>query len=357
MTSSRTSFTSSGVISGSGLAMAKMIGFFASFRTISLVNAPLEERPKRTSAPTTASSRVRQRGVDGEPLLVLVHPLAPAFVDDPLGVAHDQVFRTPERHDEVGAGDGGSAGAVDDDPDVFDVLADDLQSVDERRRGDDGRAVLVVVEHRDVHGLLELLLDVEALRGLDVLQVDPAKGRLQELADLDDLIGVFRVDLDVEHVDVGKALEENPFPFHDRLAGECADIAKAEDRGAVRNNRHQVPFGGVSVGIFRVLFDFQAGFGNAGRIGQGKIAGSDARFGGDDLDLPFASGGMVVQRILTLVHGLSPWLFIPVNCDGNVVQLIPRSDSWNSLFGSLKKFSRDFMTERVQPELDKRESF
>ena len=42
---------------------------------------------------------------------------------------------------------------------------------------------------------------------------------------------------------------------------------------------------------------------------------------------------------------------------GNIVQLIPRSDSWNSLFGSLKKFSRDFMSERVQPELDKRESF
>ena len=42
---------------------------------------------------------------------------------------------------------------------------------------------------------------------------------------------------------------------------------------------------------------------------------------------------------------------------GNVVHLIPRSDSWNSLFGSLKKFSRDFMSERVQPELDKRESF
>jgi len=42
---------------------------------------------------------------------------------------------------------------------------------------------------------------------------------------------------------------------------------------------------------------------------------------------------------------------------GNVVQLIPRTDSWNCLFGSLKKFSRDFMVERVQPELDKRESF
>ena len=42
---------------------------------------------------------------------------------------------------------------------------------------------------------------------------------------------------------------------------------------------------------------------------------------------------------------------------GNVVQLIPRSDSWNALFDSLKKFSHDFMAERVQPQVDKRERF
>lgn len=42
---------------------------------------------------------------------------------------------------------------------------------------------------------------------------------------------------------------------------------------------------------------------------------------------------------------------------GNVVYLIPRSGSWDSLFDSLKKFSGDFMAERNQPELDKRESF
>ena len=42
---------------------------------------------------------------------------------------------------------------------------------------------------------------------------------------------------------------------------------------------------------------------------------------------------------------------------GNVVHLIPRSDSWDSLFHSLKKFSRDFMSDRVQPELDTRETF
>ncbi|WP_224958238.1 type II toxin-antitoxin system antitoxin VapB [Geomonas subterranea] len=42
---------------------------------------------------------------------------------------------------------------------------------------------------------------------------------------------------------------------------------------------------------------------------------------------------------------------------GDVVQLIPRSAPWNSLLESLEKFSQDFMSERVQPEMDKRESF
>lgn len=42
---------------------------------------------------------------------------------------------------------------------------------------------------------------------------------------------------------------------------------------------------------------------------------------------------------------------------GHVVHLIPRTDSWDVLFDSLKKFSKDFMTERVQPEQDRRESF
>lgn len=41
---------------------------------------------------------------------------------------------------------------------------------------------------------------------------------------------------------------------------------------------------------------------------------------------------------------------------GLVVYLIPRTDSWNCLFASLKKFSRDFMAERNQLEIEERES-
>jgi antitoxin VapB len=42
---------------------------------------------------------------------------------------------------------------------------------------------------------------------------------------------------------------------------------------------------------------------------------------------------------------------------GHIVQLIPRSHSWDSLFDSLGKFSKDFMAERIQPEVEERESF
>ena len=59
MASSRTSATSSAVISGSGLAMAKMIGLSAIDFTMSLVTAPLADRPKNTSAPSSASASVR----------------------------------------------------------------------------------------------------------------------------------------------------------------------------------------------------------------------------------------------------------------------------------------------------------
>lgn len=41
---------------------------------------------------------------------------------------------------------------------------------------------------------------------------------------------------------------------------------------------------------------------------------------------------------------------------GNVVVLIPAKGSWDILVNSLDKFSLDFMKERKQPRMQKRES-
>ena len=54
----------------------------------------------------------------------------------------------------------------------------------------------------------------------DVLEVDAAEGRLEELDGADELLGVVRGELEVEDVDVGEALEEDALALHHRLAGE-----------------------------------------------------------------------------------------------------------------------------------------
>ena len=116
-----------------------------------------------------------------------------------------------EAHVVLGRGDGGRAGADEDDLDVVDLLADDLERIQQRRARDDRRAVLVVVEHGDGQRLAEALLDVEASGDLMSSRLMPPKvgsSSWQKRISL----GVLGVDLQVEHVDVGEALEQQPLP-------------------------------------------------------------------------------------------------------------------------------------------------
>ena len=58
----------------------------------------------------------------------------------------------------------------------LDVAAGEVHRVDQAGRGDDRRAVLVVMEDRNVHQLAQALLDDEAFRRLDVFEIDAAEG-------------------------------------------------------------------------------------------------------------------------------------------------------------------------------------
>jgi len=44
---------------------------------------------------------------------------------------------------------------------LVELLADDFQSIQDRRAHDDRRAVLVIVEHRDLQSVTQLALNVE----------------------------------------------------------------------------------------------------------------------------------------------------------------------------------------------------
>ena len=231
--------------------------------------------------------------------LPLVHALGAALVDDALGVAQDDVVRREaHRLDELDAGDAGRAGAVADELGRLHVAAGEVQRVDQAGGGDDGGAVLVVVEDRDVHQLAQPLLDDEALRRLDVLEIDAAEGGAEEFDAVDELVGVLGVDLEVDGIDVGEALEQHRLAFHHRLGGERAEIAHAEDRRAVGDDGDHVALGGIVVGAGRVLGDGADRHGDARRIGQRQVALRRHRLGRADLQLAGAAHGVEIQRFL-----------------------------------------------------------
>ena len=167
--------------------------------------------------------------------------------------------------------------------------------------------MLVVVEDRDVAALLERLLDLEALGRLDVLEVDAAERRREQLAEADHLFRVFGFDLDVEHVDVGETLEQDALALHHRLAGQRADIPEAEHGGPIGHDRDEVALVGVLVGELGVLGDVEARLRHARCVGQRQIALGGARFGGDDLGLPVSFAGVIGEGFLAgdLLHDVA----------------------------------------------------
>ena len=199
-------------------------------------------------------------------------------------IAPDDVLHA-RAHQDLGARNTRGTDAGDDHVEVFHALADDLERVDERRQGDDCRAVLIVVEDRDVDALLQLFFDVETIRRGNVFEVDTTEGRREAHHGLDDLVGIFGVETDREGVDAAEGLEQQRLAFHDGHGRQWADVAKAEDRSAITHDRDRVLADGVLVGRLRAMVDRHAHPSNAGRVGHRQIVAVAHRCERDDFDL------------------------------------------------------------------------
>ena len=236
--------------------------------------------------------------------LPLVDILA-ARIDRSGPVAHDHVFvADPHRLDQRRAGQRGGARAVDHHLAVGQLAARYLAGIDEAGRRDDRGAVLVVMHDGNVHPLAQGLLDDEAFGRGDVLQIDAAEARLHQRDRFDELVGIFGVEFEIDRIDVGEALEQDRLAFHHRLRGERAQIAEAENGGAVRNHRHEVRARGIFRGVGGILGDFFHRGGDAGRIGEAEIALRRHGLGRDDLDLTGPDGLVIEQRFARGETGL-----------------------------------------------------
>ena len=174
--------------------------------------------------------------------------------------------------------------AGDDHPERAHRLVDDAQRVLQRRQRDDRGAVLVVVEDRDVEEVLEAILDLEAGRRRDVLEVDAAEHRGDAHDGLDDLVGGGDVEADREGIDPGEVLEEERLALHHREGAGRADVAEPEHGGAVGDDGDGVLLDRELVGQRGLLLDRGADPGHAractpsrGRRGRRSACGRAPR--------------------------------------------------------------------------------
>ena len=158
--------------------------------------------------------------------------------------------------------------------------------------------MLVIVKDGNLHRLAESLFDLEAVGSFDVFEVDAAKSGLEQLAELDDLFGIVAVDFDVEHIDVGKALEQYSLSLHHGLSGERANVTQAEHGGSVAQHSHQIAAAGVFVRVLRILLDLEARLRYARRVRQAQIALRAAGLGGCNFNLSRARPIVIVEGLL-----------------------------------------------------------
>ena len=224
-----------GVLLGlGGVDLGVGVGQREDDRLLGHVGDPLGLQDARAADPdehVRAAQRVAQ--VTADPARVgdvgqLLHGAAEGVVvggQAALPVPDDDVADTgsEEQGDDRGPG---RAGAGDGELDLGQLLADHAQRVGERGQDHDRGAVLVVVEDRDVEGLPQPPLDLEAARRGDVLEVDAPESRRDHLDRANDLVGVLAGQADRPGVDVGEPLEQRRLALHHGQRRARADVAQ-----------------------------------------------------------------------------------------------------------------------------------
>ena len=227
-----------------------------------------------------------------------------ALADDAKTIHHRQVLYAQVQQ-VLANGNTGRARAVDDDLDVADLLFNDLQGVNQRGSHHDGSAMLVVMEYGDIADFLQLAFYLETAGSADIFQVDAAKAAGNQVDGAYQLVNILAADADGERIHIGKGLEQGALALHNGHAGFGADIAQAQNGGAVGDNGHQVVAAGQLIALVIIVMDHHARLGNAGGVSQGQILTvvDGAAINNLNLAVPLI---VLFQRFLSDIHGINP---------------------------------------------------
>ena len=146
--------------------------------------------------------------------------------------------------------------------------------------------MLVIMKNRNFHLRAQALLDFKAFRGLDVFQIDAAKGWFQCGDNGTEFVRIGLIDLDIKHIDTGEFLEQDGLTFHHRLGRQGTNRPQAQHGGPIGDHTHQIGTRRQIGGLNRVTLNLTTGCGHTGGIGQAEIALCRQRFGCDDRQFP-----------------------------------------------------------------------
>ena len=118
------------------------------------------------------------------------------------------------------------------------------------------------MHYRNIKFFLQTLLNLEALRSLDILKVDTSECWSDCLYSLDELVWVFLVYLDIKHIDTTVNLEQQALTFHNRLSAHRAYVAQTQNCRTVTDNGNQVTLACIFVCILWVLLNLKTRFSN-----------------------------------------------------------------------------------------------
>ena len=211
-----------------------------------------------------------------------------ALADDALGIEHKNILHADGKQHFCNRNTC-CACAVDDDLQIAELLAGQLGCVHDSSGCNDSRAVLVVMEHRNIDHCFQLALDLKAARCGDILQVDAAEAACNQGNGLAEFFRILGVNAKRNGLYAAKLREQCAFAFHNRHGRERADVTEAEHCGAVRDDRNEICSAGQIIGQRRIFLDLQTGTRNTRRICHRKsIFVLDCDLGTDfELAAPF----------------------------------------------------------------------
>ncbi len=202
-----------------------------------------------------------------------------------------QSYQQPHR------GDSGSAGPQAHDPGILQGFPLQVQRIEQRRTDNDRGTVLVIMKYRDIQTLPQNSLNLKTARCGDIFKIDAAKGRRNTGHRIDKSLGRCGINFDIEHIDIRKFLEQHALALHDRLAGQGTDIAQPQHSTAIRDHRHQIALGSITIGVFFVNRDGPHWLCDTWRVGKSQLILRHAGLGDDHPDFARNRQGVIRQCI------------------------------------------------------------